>query len=56
MLLFSLQQAARKMTNDERWLHNLNPEMATLDCGTCNFGGDEIFVNTENMIIDLLRR
>ena len=26
--------------------------MATLDCGTCNFGGDEIFVNTENMIID----
>lgn len=29
----------------------LNPEMATLDCGTCNFGGDEIFVNTENMII-----
>ena len=28
----------------------LNPEMATLDCGTCNFGGDEIFVNTENTI------
>ena len=28
----------------------LLPEMATLDCGTCNFGGDEIFVNTENMI------
>lgn len=28
----------------------LNPEMATLDCGTCNFGGDDIFVNTENMI------
>ena len=21
------------------------PEMATLDCGTCNFGGDEIFIN-----------
>ena len=20
----------------------LHPEMATLDCGTCNFGGDEI--------------
>ncbi|WP_027633330.1 3-keto-5-aminohexanoate cleavage protein [Clostridium hydrogeniformans] len=28
----------------------LNPEMATLDCGTCNFGGDDIFVNTENTI------
>lgn len=26
------------------------PEMATLDCGTCNFGGDEIFVNTDNTI------
>jgi 3-keto-5-aminohexanoate cleavage enzyme len=29
---------------------NLSPEMATLDCGTCNFGGDDIFVNTENTI------
>ena len=29
---------------------NLYPEMATLDCGTCNFGGDDIFVNTENTI------
>lgn len=28
----------------------LYPEMATLDCGTCNFGGDEVFVNTENTI------
>ena len=28
----------------------LHPEMATLDCGTVNFGGDEIFINTENMI------
>ncbi len=28
----------------------LYPEMATLDCGTCNFGGDVVFVNTENMI------
>ncbi len=27
------------------------PEMATLDCGTMNFGGDDIFVNTENTII-----
>ena len=26
------------------------PEMATLDCGTCNFGGDEIFINTDNTI------
>lgn len=34
----------------------LNPEMATLDCGTMNFGGDEIFVNTENMIIEFAAR
>jgi len=41
------------MTNDERLQPiELNPEMATLDCGTCNFGGDDIFINTENMIID----
>ena len=26
------------------------PEMATPDCGTCNFGGDEIFINTDNTI------
>ena len=26
------------------------PEMATLDCGTCNFGGDEIFINPDNTI------
>ncbi len=39
------------MSNDERLQPiTLNPEMATLDCGTCNFGGDEIFVNTENTI------
>lgn len=25
-------------------------EMGTLDCGTVNFGGDEVFVNTENTI------
>jgi 3-keto-5-aminohexanoate cleavage enzyme len=39
------------MTDDER-LHptELNPEMATLDCGTLNFGGDEVFTNTENTI------
>ena len=41
------------MSNEERLAPTtLRPEMATLDCGTCNFGGDEIFVNTENMIID----
>lgn len=39
------------MSNEERLQPvDLNPEMATLDCGTCNFGGDDIFVNTENTI------
>ncbi len=39
------------MTDDERLQPTeLLPEMATLDCGTLNFGGDEIFVNTENTI------
>jgi 3-keto-5-aminohexanoate cleavage enzyme len=39
------------MSNEERLQPvQLLPEMATLDCGTCNFGGDDIFVNTENMI------
>lgn len=39
------------MSNAERIQPvELSPEMATLDCGTCNFGGDEIFVNTENTI------
>lgn len=39
------------MSNAERLQPvNLSPEMATLDCGTCNFGGDDIFVNTENTI------
>jgi 3-keto-5-aminohexanoate cleavage enzyme len=39
------------MTDEERLQPTeLGPEMATLDCGTCNFGGDEIFVNTENTI------
>ncbi|MGL4913460.1 MAG: 3-keto-5-aminohexanoate cleavage protein [Romboutsia sp.] len=39
------------MTNDERIKPvNLYPEMATLDCGTCNFGGDNVFINTENTI------
>ena len=39
------------MSNAERLQPvDLRPEMATLDCGTCNFGGDEVFVNTENTI------
>jgi len=39
------------MSNAERVQPvELKPEMATLDAGTCNFGGDEIFVNTENII------
>lgn len=39
------------MTDEERLQPvDLLPEMATLDCGTLNFGGDEIFVNTENTI------
>lgn len=39
------------MTDDERLQPTeLLPEMATLDCGTLNFGGDEIFINTENTI------
>lgn len=39
------------MTDEERLQPTeLRPEMATLDCGTLNFGGDEIFVNTENTI------
>ncbi|HPJ23542.1 MAG TPA: 3-keto-5-aminohexanoate cleavage protein [Bacillota bacterium] len=39
------------MSRDERLdVLNIQPEMATLDCGTLNFGGDDIFVNTENDI------
>lgn len=39
------------MSNAERLQPTeLLPEMATLDCGTCNFGGDEVFTNTENTI------
>jgi 3-keto-5-aminohexanoate cleavage enzyme len=40
------------MSREERLqVLDLVPEMATLDCGTLNFGGDDIFVNTENDII-----
>ena len=39
------------MSRDERLQPTeLNIEMATLDCGTLNFGGDDIFINTENDI------
>lgn len=39
------------MSDDERLQPlELLPEMATLDCGTLNFGGDEVFMNTENTI------
>lgn len=39
------------MSSEERLQPvDLVPEMASLDCGTVNFGGDDIFVNTENMI------
>ncbi len=31
------------------------PEMATLDCGTLNFGGDEIFINTDNTIMNFAK-
>ncbi|MGI6156911.1 MAG: 3-keto-5-aminohexanoate cleavage protein [Saccharofermentanales bacterium] len=48
---------ATGMSADERLQPTeLNPEMASLDCGTLNFGGDEIFVNTENMIIEFAER
>lgn len=41
------------MSNAERLQPvTLNPEMATLDCGTVNFGGDEVFMNSENTIIE----
>lgn len=40
--------------SDEERLDVLNitpsPEFATLDSGTCNFGGDEILLNTDNTI------
>ncbi|MFX1572309.1 MAG: 3-keto-5-aminohexanoate cleavage protein [Promethearchaeota archaeon] len=43
------------MTNEERLQPiylDPHPELATLDCGTMNYGGgDEIFINTEKTII-----
>jgi len=44
---------AAGMSSEERLQPlELQPEMATLDCGTLNFGGDAVFTNTENMIRD----
>ncbi len=44
------------MTADERLQPTeLFPEMATLDCGTCNFG-DEVFENTMPMMRDFGKR
>lgn len=45
------------MSDEERLQPtSLGPEMATLDCGTCNFGGDDIFINSENTIIAFAQR
>lgn len=39
------------MSDDERLQPTeLHPEMATLDCGSCNFGGDEVFLNSDSQI------
>lgn len=39
------------MSNDERLQPTeLSPEMCTLDCGSVNFGGNEVFINTEDDI------
>ncbi len=40
------------MSNDERLQPiQLKPEMCTLDCGSVNFGNNEVFINTEDDII-----
>ena len=47
------------MTADERLQPiylDPTPKIATLDCGTVNFGGDEIFVNTESMIMEFAQK
>ena len=37
------------MSNDERLQPTLlKPEMCTLDCGSVNFGGSEVFINSED--------
>jgi len=48
---------ATGMSNDERLQPlMLYPEMATLDCGTLNFGGDVIFTNSENTILEFAKK
>jgi 3-keto-5-aminohexanoate cleavage enzyme len=45
------------MSNDERLQPlSLKPEMATLDCGTINFGNDEIFANSETTVFEFAKR
>jgi 3-keto-5-aminohexanoate cleavage enzyme len=44
------------MSNAERIeVLALQPEIASLDCGTINFGGDEIFMNSEETVIGFAR-
>ena len=46
------------MTDEERLQSTElipTPEFATLDCGTCNFGGDDIFINTDNTVMNFAR-
>lgn len=45
------------MTADERLAPvELSPEMATLDCGTCNFGDDDMIVNSIRTIREFAKR
>ncbi|MCL2753767.1 MAG: 3-keto-5-aminohexanoate cleavage protein, partial [Defluviitaleaceae bacterium] len=45
------------MSNDERLQPvDLQPEMATLSLGTVNFGGDDVFMNTETAIKAFIAR
>ena len=40
------------MSNDERLQPiALKPQMCTLDCGSVNFGGSDVFINTESDIV-----
>lgn len=44
------------MSDEERLQPTeLGPEMATLSCGSVNFGGDEVFLNTETSIINFAK-
>ncbi|MDD3400208.1 MAG: 3-keto-5-aminohexanoate cleavage protein [Eubacteriales bacterium] len=47
---------ATGMTAEERLQPvELRPELASLDCGSCNFGG-ELFVNSEDMIVEFAKK